>query len=169
MRNDPVQQVLNLYPRIFFACHTRHVRDPRTRRILSVHQASILDHLDSVEPTSLMDLARHMGVTPSTMSLQIDRLVRGGYVVRARDAQDARRVCLRVTPVGERIKQAQSVLEPARVRGMLAGLSPRELGEALRGLGLLARAAGEYMESGPRKKLVGLGRRRRNGRRGSAA
>ena len=48
-RQDPVGQVLELYPKIFFACHTRHVRDPSTRRVLSAHQASILDHLDARE------------------------------------------------------------------------------------------------------------------------
>jgi DNA-binding MarR family transcriptional regulator len=61
--------VLTLYPRIYFACHTRHVRDPQSQRLLSRHQASILDHLDELEPTTVIDLARHMGVTPATMSL----------------------------------------------------------------------------------------------------
>jgi hypothetical protein len=32
--------VMTLYPRIYFACHTRHVRDPQTQRMLSRHQAS---------------------------------------------------------------------------------------------------------------------------------
>ena len=79
--------VMTLYPRIYFACHTRHVRDPQTQRLLSRHQASILDHLDEIEPTTVMDLARHMGVTAATMSLAIDRLERKGYVVRLKDAQ----------------------------------------------------------------------------------
>src|SRR2546429_2235399 len=69
MTSDAARQLMELYPRIYFACHARHVRDPRTRRLLSAHQASILDHLDEREPLTLVDLARHMGVTPSTMSL----------------------------------------------------------------------------------------------------
>jgi DNA-binding MarR family transcriptional regulator len=157
--NDPVRQVLELYPKIFFACHMRHVRDPKTRRLLSAHQASILDHLDPVEPTALMDLARHMGVTPSTMSIAIDRLARRRYVVRTRDARDRRRSALRTTPAGERIKQAQSVLEPARVAGMLRMLSPRERSRGLEGLTLLGRAADRYMQSGAPRKLDGLTRR----------
>ena len=126
MRDDAVRQVLDHYPRIFFACHTRHRRDPRTRRLLSQHQAGILDHLDDVEPTNLMDLARHMGVTPSTMSLSIERLVRRGYALRSRDPRDRRCLQLRLSPAGVRVKEAQQVLEPARVRGMLAELSPDE-------------------------------------------
>ena len=152
-RQDPVRQVLELYPKIFFACHSRHVRDPSTRRVLSAHQASILDHLDAREPIALLDLARHMGVTPSTMSLSIERLVRQGYVVRARDPSDRRRLNLRLSAAGERIKDAQSVLEPPRVRGMLAQLSDKECREAIQGLVLLARAATEYMETGPPKRI----------------
>ena len=161
MRDDPVRRVMELYPRIFFACHTRHVRDPRTRRMLSAHQASILDHLDEVEPTSLGGLARHMGVTPSTMSLEIDRLIRRGYVLRVRDAQDRRCVELRLSPAGVRIKQARSVLEPARVRGMLAQLSHGDIRRGIEGLTLLARAAADFMRTGPPKRMLGLGRRPR--------
>ena len=86
------------YPRIFFACHARHVRDPKTRRLLSAHQASILDHLDETQATTLMGLAKHMGVTPSTMSLTIERLVRRGYVLRNRHSGDRRRLELRLSP-----------------------------------------------------------------------
>lgn len=159
MSNSAVQQVLDAYPKIFFACHTRHVQDPKTRRSVSAHQASILDHLDSVEPTSLMDLARHMGVTPSTMSLTLDRLARRGYVERRRDPEDKRRSALRLTEAGERLRRAQSVLEPARVAGMLHTLKPEERAQALRGLALLASAAERFMSSDPPKKLFALGGR----------
>ena len=159
MRDDAVRQVLDHYPRIFFACHTRHRRDPLTRKLLSQHQASILDHLDDVEPTNLMDLARHMGVTPSTMSLSIERLVRRGYVRRARDPRDRRRLQLLLSPAGVRVKEAQQVLEPARVRGMLAQLSAEDRAAALRGLALLARAAERFMAASP-KHMSGFGRRR---------
>jgi DNA-binding MarR family transcriptional regulator len=152
--------VLECYPRIFFACHTRHRRDPRAKRLLSAHQGSILDHLDDVEPVTLTGLAAHMGVTPSTMSLAMDRLVRRGYVLRKRDSRDLRRVQLRLTPAGVRVKEAQSVLEPARVRGMLEKLGGEERGAAVRGLTLLARAAADFMKSGPSKRMVGLGMKR---------
>jgi len=156
--NSEVQQVLDAYPKIFFACHTRHVQDPKTRRVLSAHQASILDHLDSVEPTSLMKLARHMGVTPSTMSLTLDRLARHGYIARRRDPKDKRRSALRLTEAGERIRRAQSVLEPARVAAMLEALSKEDRAQALHGLALLAKAAALFMSAGPPKKLFALRR-----------
>jgi DNA-binding MarR family transcriptional regulator len=138
---DDVRRVMELYPRIYFACHTRHVHDDRAGRVLSAHQASILDHLDEVEGTSLTELARHMGVTAGTMSIAVDRLARHGYVRRVRDREDGRRVLLRLTAAGVRIREAKSVLDPARVQAMLARLAPGEREEGLRGLALLARAA----------------------------
>src|SRR6266481_4848775 len=105
-----VDTVLRCYPQIYFACHKRHVRDQATNEVISAHQASILDHLDDVQATSLFDLARHMGVTASTMSITVDRLVRGDYVVRERSTEDRRRLELRLTAAGLRIKKQQKVL-----------------------------------------------------------
>ena len=132
-----------LYPRIYFACHTRHVRDAESHRLLSRHQASILDHLDEVEPTTVMDLAGHMGVTSPTMSLSIDRLERKGYVVRLKDAKDRRRVHVRLTTAGVRVREASSVLDPSRVETLVSRLSEAERTRAIEGLALLARAGEE--------------------------
>src|SRR5579863_5536556 len=104
MQNDVVRQLMEFYPRIYLACHRRHVRDPKSKRVLSAHQGSILDHLDAREPVMLLELARHMGVTPSTMSLQIEQLVRKGYVIRERDKRDARRLMLRLSESGVRVR-----------------------------------------------------------------
>ena len=144
---EDVSALLRDYPRIYFACHRRHVRDPQTRRVLSTHQASILDHLDEVDGVALMDLARHMGVTAGTMSVAIERLVRKGYVRRTRGVEDQRRVELRLTEAGVRIRSQQSVLEPELVSALLAELNVADRGDALRGLELLARAAEEMMST----------------------
>jgi DNA-binding MarR family transcriptional regulator len=144
---DAVREVMTCYPRIYFACHTRHVRDDQSGKTISAHQASILDHLDEIEPTALNDLARHMGVTASTMCITVDRLVRDGYVVRGADPQDGRRVALRLTAAGARLRDKKTVLDPQRVKGMLARLSAADRRVALRGLGLLAGAASDYMAS----------------------
>jgi DNA-binding MarR family transcriptional regulator len=147
MANRDVQRLLAAYPKIFFACHRRHVRDPQTSKALSAHQASILDHLDTVEPMSLNDLAGHMGVTSSTMSLAVDRLERAGYVVRERSTADRRRLQLRLTEAGDRIKEASSVLEPDLVATLLRQLPAADRRDALRGLELLAEAADETVKT----------------------
>src|SRR5579872_5541016 len=143
MAHSGVETVLRCYPQVYFACHRRHVRDEATKEILSAHQASVLDHLDDVEPTSLLELARHMGVTASTMSLTVDRLEKGGWVKRERSKLDARRVELRLTEAGLRIKKQQKVLEPDLVKAMLGLLDHGQRKKALRGLELLAEAAKE--------------------------
>ena len=140
-----INAVMTLYPRIYFACHTRHVRDPLSLRLLSRHQASILDHLDEIEPTTVMDLAGHMGVTSATMSIALDRLERKGYVVRLKDAKDRRRVHVRLTSAGVRVREASSVLDATRVEALVARLSDDERARAIEGLALLARAAQEQM------------------------
>ncbi len=147
MSNREVSQLMELYPRIYFACHTRHVRDEQQDRTLSAHQASILDHLDEVDATGLTELARHMGVTPSTMSISVSRLVRQGYVARERAEDDRRRVLLTLSPSGTRIKSEKSVLDPERCARVLARLPADKRDEALEGLKLLAAAAQQEMHA----------------------
>ena len=154
MGRAQVETVLRCYPQIYFACHRRHVRDERTQAVLSAHQASILDHLDDVDATSLLDLARHMGVTASTMSLTVDRLERGGYVRRERSRQDGRRVDLRLTAAGVRIKRQQKVLEPALVAALLEHLGETKRRQALRSLELLAEAASRMIASGDLQRVL---------------
>jgi DNA-binding MarR family transcriptional regulator len=137
--------VMSLYPRIYFACHTRHVRDPQSQRTLSRHQASVLDHLDENDPITLNSLASHMGVTAATMSLTIDRLEKKGYVIRLRDVADRRRVHLRLTSAGVRVREATSVLDVSLVEAMVARLSDDERASAVQGLALLAKAAHAQM------------------------
>src|SRR5436190_22829719 len=157
--------VMTLYPRIYFACHTRHVRDPQSQRLLSRHQASILDHLDEIEPTTVMDLAAHMGVTAATMSLSIDRLERKGYVVRLRDAKDRRRVHVRLTTAGVRMREASSVLDATRVEALVARLGDEDRVRAIEGLSLLARAEQEQMTAGDSGRQTDAGRATTDGRR----
>jgi DNA-binding MarR family transcriptional regulator len=147
MLRDETLRLMDFYPKIYFACHTRHVTDKDTGAKLTARQASVLDHLDAREPVTLYDLAMHMGVTPSTMSLSIDRLARMGYVKREKDTKDGRKTHLTLTNQGEKIKKAHSVLDLASVEAVLNRLGPTERKLALDGLGLLAYAAEMEMKS----------------------
>ena len=158
MKLDAVRRLMDLYPRIYFACHRRHVRDPKSKRVLSAHQGSILDHLDEREPVMLLELARHMGVTASTMSLQVEQLVRRRYVIRERDKKDGRRLRLRLSENGARVREANSVLDGERVNRMLARLSEEEQLAGIAGLALLARAAREQSEELEKRRKRGRGR-----------
>jgi DNA-binding MarR family transcriptional regulator len=149
MSRRDVDRVMTLYPRIFFACHTRHVRDERSGTVLTAHQASVLDHLDERDPVTVGELADHMSVTPGTMSVHLDRLEGRGFVSRRRSESDGRQVELRLTEDGVRVRDAKSVLDPGLVRQMLDRLSASERREAIRGLALLAEAAVSSMSTRP--------------------
>ena len=84
---------------------------------------------------SMTDLAGHMGVTVATMSLAIDRLERKALRPRARDPRDRRRVLLRITDAGVRVREAKSVLDPVRIEQVLGRLSGADRDAALRGYG----------------------------------
>lgn len=145
--DDEVSLLMTFYPKIYLACHTRHVNDPVKGVKLTAHQGSVLDHLDIEESITMQELALHLGVTPSTMSITVDRLAKLGYVKREKDKRDSRRVNLFLTAQGNKIKKSKSVLDPIRVRAMLSRLTEEERAAALKGLGMLSNAAEMEMKS----------------------
>ncbi len=102
----------------------------------------------------MTELARHMGVSLSTMSLTVDRLVAGGYVVRTRDLADGRRVSLRLTELGVETRVRKSVLDPRLVELLLGALPEEEREQALTGLEILAKAAAELIQTAAFKNAV---------------
>jgi MarR family transcriptional regulator, organic hydroperoxide resistance regulator len=140
--DDAVHTVLTAYPSILSALRRRQPPGGAGSGRLSEHQAGILDHLDAEAQLTVGELAARLRVTPATASIQLDRLARLRLVVRERDAADARRVRLRLTDAGARVRRLQSLLDPDRVRDALARLEPAELDTIATGLRLLARGAG---------------------------
>ena len=133
--------ILGAYPRIQFACRAREVRDPGGGGVLSEHQARICSHLDADDPVMVTELAEYMGVTASTMSLNLTRLEGAGFISRERDPEDRRVMNVRLTESGERIRDSLTVLDPDRVDAMLQRLRPEDRRRAVEGLALLADAA----------------------------
>jgi len=112
---------------------------------MSAHQASILSHLDDTDPTMVGELADHLGVTPSTMSLTLKRLERAGYVHKERDPDDRRVMNVRLTAAGVRVRDSQTVLDAERVAAMLAMMDPDDRADAVKGLRLLGEAADHFV------------------------
>jgi len=104
---------IDLYSQIYFACHTRHVHDPDSGTRVSARQASILSHLDAVEPTPVSELATHMGVTVSTASRLVDRLVGAGLIDRRPSEATRREITITLTAAG----QSVAVIERKLVGG----------------------------------------------------
>lgn len=146
MLSADIQRLFREYPKIYLACHRQHLRDDESGRVLTAHMAGIIDHLDPQNTRTISEMARHMSVTESTMSLHISKLERLGYVRRIRDHGDGRRIGVRLTSAGARVREQNSVLDPDLATEMLSLLKSDDQETALRGLELLGGAAGALME-----------------------
>lgn len=141
MLDARVRRLLDAYPAIFLACHRRHLRTDESGKSLTEHQAGVLDHLHEARLITLSKLAEHMGVGRSALSITVARLVCGGYIARSRDKSDGRRIGLRLTPAGARVREENSILDPDLAREMFRLMSAGELESALKGIECLAKYA----------------------------
>ena len=142
MPKDPVAQLLTAYPVLHHALRQRSVRGiGPTAAAVTDHQATLLAQLDQSTGRTMTDLAVAMGVALPTMSLSVDRMEALGLVKRERDPSDGRRVALRLTDAGARLARNGSLLDPARVRALLATLSPAERSAGIDAFITMARAA----------------------------
>ena len=148
MIDDDVFEVQRLYPQIYIACHTDHVRAASTTWRISSQDASILVHLDRDTGLSPRALANHLGVAPSTLSAAIARLSELGYLTSKPNDTDRRKRELRLTARGAEAVASTSVLNAERVQAVLGQLKPDERKAAVRGLALLARAARKLNKKG---------------------
>jgi DNA-binding MarR family transcriptional regulator len=145
-----VEAVLDAWTRIHHSFRAHAGRDPETGRRVSAHRTRILSHLDPVDPTMVGELAEHLGVTASTMSLTLKRLESSGLVRRDRDPADRRVTNVRLTEAGVRVRDARTLLDADRVDRVLTSMEPDRRRDALRGLGLLADAADAWQSQSAR-------------------
>jgi DNA-binding MarR family transcriptional regulator len=69
---------------------------------VTVAQAAALEALHGHGPMRLSYLGRRLGIAPSTLTRNLERLIDAGLVVRQMDGQDARSARVRLTAVGRR-------------------------------------------------------------------
>lgn len=90
---------------------------------------------------TLSRLAEHMGVGRSAMSIGVARLVRAGYVARAKDRKDARSIGLTLTAAGARAQEQNTFLDAGLMRQMFRLMPATELERALEGVECFAKYA----------------------------
>jgi DNA-binding MarR family transcriptional regulator len=132
------------------------VRAVSTSYRLSAKDSTLLTHLDEGSGMTAGQLARHLGVAASTLSAAIQRLESLGYLTRTARPRDRRTIELRLTASGAEAMASTSVLDRRRVAVLLARLTAREARQAIAGLALLARAAGELQLSRPARGVLFL-------------
>lgn len=69
---------------------------------VTVAQAAALEALLGHGPMRLSDLGRRLGIAPSTLTRNLERLIAAGLVARLADAEDARSARVRLTAAGRR-------------------------------------------------------------------
>jgi DNA-binding MarR family transcriptional regulator len=143
MSASEIESIQRDYPRIYLACHSRHVRAKSTRFHLSARDSSLLAHLSERDPITPTRLAAHLQVGRPALSAAITRLAGLGYIARTAKEADRRSAGLTLTALGAKAMADTSVLDRERLEEVLARLTAGERRSAVRGLGLLARASSE--------------------------
>ena len=82
----------------------------------------------------MSELAARLGVTSSTATGQVDRLVELELIVRHEDPADRRQVVVKATPKAEATMEHLLELNSRRMRELLARVEPRDLGVVRRAL-----------------------------------
>jgi DNA-binding MarR family transcriptional regulator len=94
---------------------------------LSRAQLRILVFLHQDGPASVGQLANNLGVTLPSVTATVDRLVQAGYVIRADDPTDRRRVINQLTPEGTALIRRLHEGKRTRLIGALEQLSTEEI------------------------------------------
>jgi DNA-binding MarR family transcriptional regulator len=93
-------------------------------------------------------VARHLGLPKSTTSVLVKGLAGRGFVKRARDSTDERRLALVLTAKGRQRVASDTVLDPDGLKRSLKALSAADRTALLEGLERLADAAGRLERAG---------------------
>ena len=126
-------------------------KEMRSRRApsLSVPQFRVLTFLSHEPGAPLSSVAEHLGVTRSTASATVDRLVRRQLVSRTVHPQERRCVVLTLTTAGAQHLQQARDDSCAHIAQVLAGLSAADLLQVTEGLALLGKACKEIVAWSP--------------------
>lgn len=135
MNSSESERFERLYRRIWGALNRQDDPD------LSQHERQVLHHIVPRDGVALTWLAGHLGLPKSTTSVVVKGLAARGFVERARDPADERRLAIRLTEKGRRTVERDTVLRPDALADAMARLDPGTRAALLDGLERLADAA----------------------------
>ncbi len=104
-----MEEELNKYMRIlrnFGRIYTEKIADGNTniKSDLRVSQIKALFAFKDADCLSMKELAENVDVKLSNMTMMVDSLIKDGIAQRDRDDTDRRKVMVRLTPLGEKIR-----------------------------------------------------------------
>src|SRR5207247_10131522 len=106
MKGSAAEHFESLYRRIWGALNRPDAPDLRQP------ERQLLHHVPADGAVSLTWLAEHLGLPKSTASMAVKSLGQRGFVERARDTDDERRLAIALTEDGRARLAADTVLEP---------------------------------------------------------
>ena len=113
---------------------------------LTMAQMKVLMLLGVVGEAHMSDMAGQLGVSVSTVSGLVDKLVEGGLVQRREDAADRRHVLVSMTVAGIEVIDRFQELGATRLRELLVQLDPDQLKTVRQAMDLLLAAASSAEE-----------------------
>ena len=105
---------------------------------VTMPQAKVLHLVATAGGLRMSELTARLGVSLSTMSGLVERLVEGGLAARHDDPADRRQVVVTVTPAGVTLLDRFNELNAGNVRRLLASLDDADLAVVERAFRLLA-------------------------------
>lgn len=118
---------------------------------ITMPQAKVLYLLGASGELHMSELVHRLGVSLSTVSGLVERVVEAGLVVRHEDPADRRQVVVGLTPAGVQFIDHFRELNAREMRGLLQILDDAELDSVRGALAALARAAERRAASTTRK------------------
>jgi DNA-binding MarR family transcriptional regulator len=101
---------------------------------MTVAQAATIETLAATGPLRLGELGRRLGITPSTLSRNLERLLEGRLVERTADREDSRAARVALTPLGRRAAARLEEQEAAFGREILERLPLERRGPVVESL-----------------------------------
>lgn len=108
---------------------------------ITMPQAKLLYLLGASRELHMSEIVHRLGVSLSTVSGLVDRLVDHGLAARRDDPADRRQVVVALTPAGAEFIDRFRELNARQLRGLLAVLDDHDLALVRDGLAALDRAA----------------------------
>jgi DNA-binding MarR family transcriptional regulator len=108
---------------------------------ITMPQAKVLYLLGAVGELHMSELVARLGVSLSTVSGLVDRIVDHGLAARRDDPDDRRQVVVRLTPAGTTFIDRFRELNARQMRELVSVLDDEELDLVRRALAALGRAA----------------------------
>ena len=96
---------------------------------LSLSQMHTLEILGADGDLRMTELAAKMGITTGSLTMLVDRLERGGFVVRKPHETDRRSIRVSLTAEGRRLFAEHHKLHEQLTQKILCALAPEEAGQ----------------------------------------